>query len=78
MNKKLFIIIFASLILISGISSISLSHQIFAQLSPSLNNSGNGLGLSHTLKNVFNHGINASKNLINQASNTLNQFNLIN
>ncbi len=78
MKKKLFIISFTSLILISCIASTTLSNPIFAQLSPSLNNNGSGLGLPHTLKNVFNHGINASKNLINQASNAINPFNLIN
>jgi hypothetical protein len=85
---KLFIIFFVSLILIYSIAFMSVSNQIFAQISPTLAISGNGLVLPDVLKNTFNQGKNTSMNLINQATpealkNTFNQgkntsMNLIN
>ena len=71
MNKKLFGIVFVFSTLIFGISSISLTDQIDAQLQPSISKDGVGLGLTNALKNQTSQIKNNSMDLIDQANNAL-------
>lgn len=68
MNKKLFGIVFVFSTLIFGISSISLTDQIDAQLQPSISKDGVGLGLTNALKNQTSQIKNNSMDLIDQSA----------
>ena len=79
MNKKNVILLFTFSILICGVASLSLPQQISAQLIPSLNKDGAGLGLTDALKNKTSQARDNSMNLINQANDALrnNTLNII-
>jgi exonuclease VII large subunit len=71
MIKKLFIMVLVFSTLISGIASISLSNQVLAQPSLSLNEGGIGSGLSDAFENTISESRNTTTNLLNQANDAL-------
>ena len=71
MNRNLFILFFTLSIPSLGITAVSLSNQVFAQVFPSLSKDGSGLGLADVFKNQTRQANNNTLSLIDQANNAL-------